>query len=116
MSVRRLEVPGLAELIGAGAYYGAAMSEAALYRDQDVAIVGGANSAGQGALFFSRYARKVTMLIRAASLSPTMSRYLIDRIDATQNIEVITEVEVCAARAAPATSNRSRCGTRRTAT
>ena len=100
MSVRRLDVPGLAELIGAGAYYGAAMSEAALYRDQDVAIVGGANSAGQGALYFSRYARKVTMLIRAASLSPTMSRYLIDRIEATQNIEVITEVELCAARGA----------------
>ena len=68
MSVRAARSAGLGRLIGAGAYYGAAMSEAALYRDQDVAIVGGANSAGQGALFFSRYARKVTMLIRAASL------------------------------------------------
>ena len=75
-------MPGLDALIGAGVYYGAAMSEAALYRDQDVAIVGGANSAGQGALFFSRYAGAVTMLIRAPALGPTMSRYLADRIQA----------------------------------
>src|SRR5262245_17652413 len=70
------------------------MSEAARYKDKDVCIVGGANSAGQGALFFSRYARKVTMLIRAADLLPTMSRYLVDRIRATPNIEVVCDVEV----------------------
>lgn len=98
MAVRRLEVPGLEAFIGAGAYYGAAMSEAALYRGQDVAIVGGANSAGQGALFFSRYTRTVIMLVRASSLAPTMSRYLIDRIQATENIRVLNQVELTAAR------------------
>jgi thioredoxin reductase (NADPH) len=98
MAVRRLDVPGLDQFLGAGAYYGAAMSEAALYRGADVAIVGGANSAGQGALFFSRYARSVKMIVRAGSLQPTMSRYLIDRIEATENISVITDSEVTGAR------------------
>jgi thioredoxin reductase (NADPH) len=97
MSVRELEVPGVAPLIGAGVYYGAAMSEAALYRGQEVAIVGGANSAGQGALFFSRYASKVSILIRKPTLSPPMSRYLADRIEATPNIQVLTDVELTAA-------------------
>ena len=68
MAVRELEVPGVKPLVGAGVYYGAAMTEAALYRDQHVCIIGGANSAGQGALFFSRYAQTVTMLVRAADL------------------------------------------------
>jgi thioredoxin reductase (NADPH) len=98
MAVRRLDVPGLEQFFGAGAYYGAAMSEGALYRGADVAVVGGANSAGQGALFFSRYARTVKMIVRAASLLPTMSRYLIDRIEATGNITVITNSEVTSAR------------------
>jgi thioredoxin reductase (NADPH) len=98
MSVKTLDVPGLEKFIGAGAYYGAAMSEASLYRGQDVAIVGGANSAGQGALFFSRYARTVTMLVRAPSLSPTMSKFLVDRVLATENIKVVNHVEVAAAR------------------
>jgi len=97
MTVRELDVPGLAPFVGAGVYYGAAMSEAALYRGQDVAIVGGANSAGQGALFFSRYARAVTLLVRAPSLSPGMSRYLVDRIEATDNIHVLTGVELAEA-------------------
>jgi thioredoxin reductase (NADPH) len=92
--VRELELPGVTPLVGAGVYYGAAMSEAALYRGQDVAIVGGANSAGQGALFFSRYARSVTILVRANSLSPRMSRYLVDRIEVTNNIRVMTGFEV----------------------
>ena len=94
MSVRELEVPGAAPLVGAGIYYGAAMSEASLHRDQDIAIVGGANSAGQAALFFARYARSVTMLVRPPALSPRMSRYLVDRIDATENIRVLPRVEV----------------------
>ncbi len=94
MSARMLEVPGLAPLQGVGVYYGAAMTEAARYRGRDVCVVGGANSAGQGALFFSRYAGRVTMLIRAPDLLPMMSRYLVDRIRATPNIEVLTEVEV----------------------
>jgi thioredoxin reductase (NADPH) len=94
MAVRELELPGVAPLLGCGIYYGAAMSEAALYRDRHVAVLGGANSAGQGALFFSRYARDVTILVRKPSLSPGMSRYLVDRIEATSNIHVMTGVEV----------------------
>ena len=94
MSARRLEGPGLEPLQGIGVYYGAAMTEAARYKGKDVCIVGGANSAGQGALFFSRYARRVTMLIRAPDLLPTMSRYLADRIRATENVDVVTGVEV----------------------
>jgi len=98
MAVRMLDAPGVEPLIGIGAYYGAAMTEAATYRGQDVCIVGGANSAGQGALFFSRYARTVTILVRATSLSPAMSMYLVDRIRATPNIKVLTGVEVAGVR------------------
>jgi thioredoxin reductase (NADPH) len=94
MSARTLEVPGLVPLQGVGVYYGAAMSEAARYRGKQVCVVGGANSAGQGALFFSRYASRVTMLLRAADLQPTMSHYLADRIRGVANIEVLTGVEV----------------------
>jgi thioredoxin reductase (NADPH) len=92
-----LDVPGLDELVGAGVYYGTAMTEAAMYRGQDVFVVGGANSAGQGALFFSRYARTVTMLVRASGLEKSMSQYLIDRIKATSNIQLRTGVEVARA-------------------
>ena len=63
MSARILDAPGVEGLHGKGVYYGAAMTEAARCRDKDIVVVGGANSAGQGALFFSRYARKVTMLV-----------------------------------------------------
>jgi thioredoxin reductase (NADPH) len=98
MAVRKLEVPGIEELSGRGVYYGAAMTEAATYRGQDICIVGGANSAGQGALFFSRYARRVCMLVRAPALSPSMSQYLVDRISATPNIELLSRVEVVAVR------------------
>lgn len=94
MSARTLNVPGVESLQGVGVYYGAAMTEAARYRDKDVCVVGGANSAGQGALFFSRYARTVTMLVRAPDLLPMMSQYLVDRIRATKNIEVLNGVEV----------------------
>ncbi len=94
MSARLLEVPGVGPLLGVGVYYGAAMTEAARYRGRDICIVGGANSAGQGALFFSRHARRVTMLIRAPDLLPMMSRYLVDRIRGTENIKVVTGVEV----------------------
>jgi len=96
MAVRTLEVPGIEALHGIGVYYGAAMSEGATYRGQDVCIVGGANSAGQGALFFSRFARKVTLLVRKPTLSPWMSRYLVDRIESIENIEVRGGVEVAA--------------------
>jgi len=94
VSVRMLQVPGVESLLGIGVYYGAAMTEAATYRGQDVCIVGAGNSAGQGALFFSRYARRVTLLVRGESLGKSMSRYLVDRIAATPNIEVVAGVEV----------------------
>jgi thioredoxin reductase (NADPH) len=73
------------------------MTEAAMYRGQSVCVVGGANSAGQGALFFSRYVRDVTMLVRAADLGASMSQYLVDRIRATGNIAVKTRVAMTAA-------------------
>ncbi len=93
MEVRSLDVPGVQPLVGAGIYYGAALTEAATYRGRDVFIVGGANSAGQGAMFYSRYARKVTLLIRGPNLN-AMSQYLITRITETANIEVLTRTVV----------------------
>lgn len=96
VTTRRLDVPGIEPLHGAGVYYGSALTEAALYQDEPVCVVGGANSAGQAAVFFSRYARKVTMLVRGPSLEETMSRYLIDQIEAMPNIEVLTRTEVIA--------------------
>lgn len=91
---RRLDVPGLDKLIGAGVYYGGTIAEAFFCRDEDVYIVGGANSAGQAALSFSRYARQVTMLVRGKSLSESMSRYLIEQIGATKNIDVRLQTTV----------------------
>ena len=88
MEVRRLEAPGVAALVGVGVYYGAALSEAAMYRDKHVFVIGGGNSAGQGAMFFSRYARQVTVVVRPPKLD-TMSQYLIDRISETANIDVL---------------------------
>jgi thioredoxin reductase (NADPH) len=96
-SVRPLQAPGVEPLLGIGVYYGAAMSEAAIYRDRDICIVGGANSAGQGALFFARYARSVTLLVRATALRPGMSAYLAARIETAGNIRVVTGVEVAEA-------------------
>jgi thioredoxin reductase (NADPH) len=98
MEVRRLDADGLEPLLGAGVYYGAALTEAATYRGQDVIVVGGANSAGQGAMFFSRYARRVTMLVRGPELSAGMSRYLVDRIDEAPNVDVLVNTCVVAAR------------------
>jgi thioredoxin reductase (NADPH) len=95
VSVRRIDVPGAEALTGVGLYYGAALTEAAHYRGQHVLVLGGANSAGQGAVFFSRYASKVTMLVRGPSLEQSMSRYLVDQIAATPNIEVLTGTTVC---------------------
>ncbi len=98
MAVKTLDAPGIERLLGAGVYYGAATTEAAVYRDQDVCIVGGANSAGQGAVFFARTARHVTMLVRSGGLKTSMSQYLIDRIAALPNITVLPRVEVREAR------------------
>ena len=94
VSVRMLEKEGVEKFVGAGVYYGAAMTEAALYKDKDICILGGANSAGQGALFFSRYAKTVTMIVRADSLGKAMSSYLVERIEAAPNIKVLTKTEI----------------------
>lgn len=94
MKVRKLEAKGIDKLQGIGVYYGAAMTEAATYKGQDIFIIGGANSAGQGALFYSRYASTVTMMIRRDSLKETMSSYLIKRIEATSNITVLPNAEL----------------------
>ena len=94
---RRLNVPGIDRLVGAGVYYGGTLAEAFFCRNEDIYIVGGANSAGQSAVYFSRYARSVTMLVRGESLDEGMSHYLIDRIKNTSNIRVrlrTTVVEV----------------------
>ena len=96
MAVRELDVPGLTRFLGAGVYYGAALSEAAMYRGQHVFVLGGANSAGQGALFFARYAAQVTVIVRKPALSPGMSQYLVDRIKNTENIMVCPGSEITA--------------------
>ena len=85
---RKLEIPGLERLQGAGVYYGAGTTEAMTCEGEDVYIIGGANSAGQAAMHFSKYARSVIMLVRGASLAISMSRYLIDEIAKVPNIEV----------------------------
>ncbi|HEX9890387.1 MAG TPA: FAD-dependent oxidoreductase [Nitriliruptorales bacterium] len=94
MTVRQLDVPGYERLTGSGVYYGATLSEAASYRDEDVFVVGGANSAGQGAVLFSRYARSVTLLVRGASLEAGMSQYLVDQISGIDNIVVELSTQV----------------------
>jgi thioredoxin reductase (NADPH) len=96
VTVNKLQAPGVESLTGAGIYYGAAVTEAAHYANQHVFVVGGANSAGQGAMFFSRYASKVTMLIRGSSIEAGMSQYLVDQIQGTSNIEVLLNAEVAA--------------------
>jgi thioredoxin reductase (NADPH) len=94
VSVRRLEATGAERFAGAGVYYGAAMTEAAVFRDQPVCVVGAGNSAGQGALFYARYASSVTILVRGNALENSMSQYLVDRIKAEPTIRVITGAEV----------------------
>lgn len=95
VSTKKLDVPGIEKITGAGVYYGAALTEAAYYRNQPMYVVGGANSAGQGAMFFSRYASRVTMLVRGSALSKGMSQYLVDQIESTENIDVLTRTIVC---------------------
>ena len=85
---RSLDVPGMERLQGAGVYYGAGPAEAISCKDEDVYIIGGANSAGQAAMNFSKYARSVVMLVRGNSLAASMSQYLIDQIKQTPNIQV----------------------------
>jgi len=88
VSNKRLDAPGIDELTGAGIYYGATLAEAVHYRQQEVYLVGGANSAGQAAVHFASHARQVTMLVRGASLETSMSQYLIDQIADIENISV----------------------------
>lgn len=96
LSWRRLNVPNMDRLTGAGVYYGAATTEAPHCADEEVFVVGGANSAGQAAMHFSQYARRVVMLVRGEGLAATMSQYLIDQIAATPNIELLPFTEVTA--------------------
>jgi thioredoxin reductase (NADPH) len=96
VAYRQLDTPGFAELTGAGIYYGAAMTEARSCADQHVVIIGGANSAGQAAVYFSGYAGRVTMLVRSA-LEKSMSHYLIEQIADKENIEVRTGSQAVAA-------------------
>lgn len=91
---RRLDAPGVTELTGAGIYYGATLSEAVHYQDQEVYLVGGANSAGQAAVHFARYAKRVTMLVRGTSLEKGMSQYLVDQIADIENIRVLVRTTV----------------------
>ena len=97
VSYRKLEVPGVERLAGAGVYYGAAMTEALSCKDEDVYIVGGANSAGQAAMYFSQHARKVVILCRSGDLRKGMSEYLVKQIEDTPNIEVRVNSGVAAA-------------------
>jgi thioredoxin reductase (NADPH) len=99
-SYRRLTAPGISELIGRGIYYGSSARDPLDHVGQHVFIVGGANSAGQAALHFADYAARVTVLIRGHSLVKGMSQYLIDRIEAAPNIDVLTHAELAAAEGA----------------
>ncbi len=97
VSYSKLAAPGFADLTGAGIYYGAALTEARACKDQHVVVIGGANSAGQAAVYFSGYAGRVTMLVRAPSLAKSMSHYLIEQIGSLSNVEVRTGAEAIAA-------------------
>ncbi|MGC3995391.1 MAG: FAD-dependent oxidoreductase [Propionicimonas sp.] len=97
VSYRRLDAPGAGDLVGRGVFYGATAAEAPQTAGDEVFLVGAANSAGQAALNFARYASRVTMLVRGPSLEATMSQYLIARIEAAPNIDVRVRTEVVAA-------------------
>ncbi|MGW4644797.1 FAD-dependent oxidoreductase [Sphaerisporangium sp. NPDC004334] len=94
VSYRLLDAPGLADLTGRGVFYGSAATEAPSCSGQEIYIVGGANSAGQAAVHFSRYAKRVHMLIRSGDLRRSMSQYLIDQIAEIDNIEVHPHCQV----------------------
>ncbi|MCB0283171.1 MAG: FAD-dependent oxidoreductase [Calditrichaeota bacterium] len=94
VSYRTLKAKGLEDFTGAGVYYGASMSEGPAVKDKDIIIVGGANSAGQAAMYFSRFAKTVTIIIRSDSISKSMSHYLVDQIEATSNIKIRVKTEI----------------------
>ncbi len=91
---RRLEVPGIDDLLGAGVYYGAGPSEALACTDSQVVVVGGGNSAGQAVVRFSRYAQQVTLLVRGSDLGASMSQYLIDHLSTIPNVDVRVRTQV----------------------
>ena len=91
-SFHTLKMPGATALTGAGIYYGAAYTEAMNYKDKDVFVVGGANSAAQGAIYLSQFARKVTVLIRGAE--PTASKYLVDAMNENNKIEILLNTDL----------------------
>ena len=93
MTTRLLDVPGYAQYLGAGVFYGAAVTEAATYRDRPVFVIGGANSAGQGAMMLSRFCSQVTLVVRG-KIEEKMSQYLIDQIRRTPNIDVLASTQV----------------------
>ena len=93
---RRLDVPNLQDFEGRGVWYWASPIEARLCRNEEIVLVGGGNSAGQAAVYLRNFAAKIWMLVRAPSLAQSMSKYLIERIRAIDNIEVLTETEVVA--------------------
>jgi len=98
VSYRRLDVPGFDALGVRGVYYGASASEALQCKGEDVYVVGAANSAGQAVLNFSRHAKRVVMVVRGPRLEDHMSQYLVARIRAAENVEVLLRTEVAAAR------------------
>ena len=97
VTYRQLRAPGVAELTGRGVYYGSALTEATSCADQDIYIVGGANSAGQAAVYLAKGARSVTILVRAPSLTKSMSHYLIEQVQSLPAIKVRTCTEVAQA-------------------
>jgi thioredoxin reductase (NADPH) len=99
VSYRQLDTPGFAALTGAGVYYGAAVTEARACAEQRIVVIGGANSAGQAAVYFSAYAARVTMLVRGQSLDTSMSHYLVEQISGLANVDVRTGTSATAAEA-----------------
>jgi len=98
VNYRRLEQKGISDFTGAGIYYGAAMTEASACNGQDVYVVGGGNSAGQAAMYLSKFAKNVYIIIRKENLVSTMSAYLIDQLKATKNIRIKGKCEIIEAR------------------
>ena len=94
VAYRRLGIPALEDLAGAGVFYGGAGSDAQRMAGQDVYVVGGANSAGQAALHLARYARRLTLVVRAPSLAAGMSHYLVRQLEATPNVEIRVGTEI----------------------
>jgi thioredoxin reductase (NADPH) len=90
VSYRQLELPGVSPLVGAGIFYGASISEAVLYRDLEVGVMGGGNSAGQAAVYLARFAKRVNLILRGDSLAAGMSQYLVDQLEALPNVQVRT--------------------------